>query len=192
MPHPPSAAVAPVEYAVAVDRYLAEAGLGAASCRVYRISLTSWAWPLVGKLPPPGRSRRLASPPVVPLALLDSSDARVGVAAAVSYRAASAQARTLNRELSALRSAVGWWQRRHWIEGDPTAELRPMRARRVALTAPTSAPRAAPRPSARATPLFQGPVGLPGQALWRLLQDTGASAQALLRLDAGSVDVAGR
>jgi integrase/recombinase XerD len=31
----------PVEYAVAVDRYLAGASLGAASRRVYRISLTS-------------------------------------------------------------------------------------------------------------------------------------------------------
>jgi hypothetical protein len=183
MAHPPSAAVAPVEYAVAVDRYLAEGGLGAASCRVYRISLTSWAWPLVGKLPPPGRSRRLASPPVVPLALLDSTDARGRLAAAVSYRAASAQARTLNRELSALRSAVGWWQRRHWIEGDPTAELRPMTGRPVALTPLTSAQR---------TALFQAPVGLREQALWHLLQDTGASAQALLRLDAGSVDVASR
>ena len=49
---------APVEYAVAVDRYLAVASLGAASRRVYRISLTSWAWPLVGKPPPPGSRRR--------------------------------------------------------------------------------------------------------------------------------------
>jgi hypothetical protein len=179
----PSAAVAPVEYAVAVDRYLAEAGLGASSRRVYRISLTTWAWPLVGKLPPPGRGRRLASPPVVPLALLDTTGARGKLAAAVAHRAASAQARTLNRELSALRSAVAWWQRRHWIESDPTAELRTIAGRPVALTPLTSAQRSA---------LFQAPVGLREQALWHLLQDTGASAQALLRLDAGSVDVTGR
>ena len=50
--------IVPVEYAVAVDRYLAEAELGPASRRVYRISLASWAWPLVGKLPPAGLSRR--------------------------------------------------------------------------------------------------------------------------------------
>src|ERR1022692_50602 len=62
---------APVEYAVAVDRYLAGASLGAASRRVYRISLTSWAWPLVGRQPPQGPRRRGAMPPVVPLALLD-------------------------------------------------------------------------------------------------------------------------
>ena len=39
----PAPVLAPVEYAVAVDRYLAAADLGAASRRVYRISLTSWA-----------------------------------------------------------------------------------------------------------------------------------------------------
>src|SRR5258708_257693 len=44
-----TASIAPVEYAVAVDRYLAEGGLGPASRRVYRISLASWTWPLVGK-----------------------------------------------------------------------------------------------------------------------------------------------
>src|ERR1700727_59674 len=40
---------APVEYAVAVPRYLAAAPLGAASRRIYQVSLTSWAWPLVGR-----------------------------------------------------------------------------------------------------------------------------------------------
>jgi hypothetical protein len=178
----PLIAVAPVEYAVAVDRYLAEAGLGQSSRRVYRISLTSWAWPLVGKLPPAGRGRRLASAPVVPLALLDSADTSGKLAAAVVHRAASAQARTLNRELSALRSAVGWWQRRHWIESDPTAGLGPGTGRPPALTPLTSAER---------TALFQAPTGLREQAFWHLLQDTGASAEALLGLDAGSVDLVG-
>ena len=49
-----AASVAPVEYAVAVDRYLSEAELSASSRRVYRISLASWAWPLVGKQWPEG------------------------------------------------------------------------------------------------------------------------------------------
>jgi hypothetical protein len=43
------AAVAPVEYAVAVDEYLGQAALGEASRRVHRISLTGCAWPLVGR-----------------------------------------------------------------------------------------------------------------------------------------------
>ena len=34
---------APVEYSVAVDRYLAESRLSPASRRVYRIALLSWA-----------------------------------------------------------------------------------------------------------------------------------------------------
>jgi WhiB family transcriptional regulator, redox-sensing transcriptional regulator len=58
----------PVEYAVAVDRYLSQAALGGASRRVYRISLAGWAWPLAGKPIPGGRARRRAVPPVVPLA----------------------------------------------------------------------------------------------------------------------------
>ena len=56
----------PVEYAVAVDRYLEQASLGPASRRVYRISLTSWAWALVGRAVPQGARRRGAVPPVVP------------------------------------------------------------------------------------------------------------------------------
>ena len=62
----------PVEYAVAVDQYLEWAALSSASRRVYRISLASWAWPLVGKAVPRGTERRGAVPPVVPLALLDA------------------------------------------------------------------------------------------------------------------------
>src|SRR5215469_13083901 len=64
-------APAPVEYAVAVDRYLGQAALGVASRRVYRVSLASWAWPLVGKPTPAGPQRRGALAPVVPLALLE-------------------------------------------------------------------------------------------------------------------------
>src|SRR5579872_3505785 len=62
---------APVEYAVAVDLYLDQAPISGASRRVYRISLASWAWPLVGKPAPRGAERRGAAPPAAPLALLD-------------------------------------------------------------------------------------------------------------------------
>src|SRR5262249_30149632 len=57
---------APVEYAVAVDRYLDSATLGAASRRVYRISLTGWAWPLVDRDRPAGAGRRPGPPPPRP------------------------------------------------------------------------------------------------------------------------------
>ena len=46
-PPGPRPAAAPVEYAVAVERFLAQACLSPASRRVYRISLAGWAWALV-------------------------------------------------------------------------------------------------------------------------------------------------
>src|SRR5690348_11257098 len=115
---------APVEYAAAVDRYLAQACLGPASRRVYRISLAAWTWPLVGQRAPRGVRRRGAAPPVVPLALLDDQSTGSRLAASLAYRAASADARTVNRDLSALRSAVGWWLDQQWLRTDPTAGLR--------------------------------------------------------------------
>ena len=57
-PEPP-----PVEYGEAVSRYLSEAGLRQGSRRVYLISLTGWAWPLVGRPIPQGSERRRAVPP---------------------------------------------------------------------------------------------------------------------------------
>lgn len=180
----PSAGIAPVEYAVAVDRYLLEAELGPSSRRIYRISLASWAWPLVGKLPPTGSDRRKASPPVVPLALLDRTDTGLRLADAVAHRMRHAGVRTVNRELSALRSAIGWWQRREWIAADPTVALRQPAARPAVVPPLTDAQLAA---------LFRAPAGLREHAFWHLLLDTGAPAEALLGLDAHALDLgAGR
>src|SRR5690348_17086405 len=88
------AQIAPVEYAVAVERYLASADLGAASLRIYRISLTSWAWPLVGLIAPVGKSRRGAVPPVVTLASLDAKGAAFRLATAITERGGMTDART--------------------------------------------------------------------------------------------------
>jgi hypothetical protein len=177
--------VVPVEYAVAVDRYLAEADLGSASKRVYRISLEGWAWPLVGKWPPPGVSRRRARPPIVPLALLDHDDANRRLAAAVAHRVRHAEIRTVNRELSALRSAIGWWQRRHWISADPTAALP-----QASMPPLPAAGRPLTRPQLAA--LFGSSARLREQAFWHLLADSGAAADALLALDADQIDAARR
>jgi hypothetical protein len=175
------AAVVPVEYAVAVDRYLAEADLQPGSRRVYRISLASWAWPLIGQLPPAGPSRRKASPPVVPLALLDDESAGPRLADAVAHRMDQAGVRTVKRELSALRSATGWWRSRGWIAADPTALLRQITDRPAAQRPLTAAQLAA---------LFRAPAGLREQALWHLLLDTGATTEAVLALDAHALDLA--
>jgi hypothetical protein len=116
--------IAPVEYAVAVERYLASASLSDASRRIYRISLGSWLWPLVGQQAPAGRVRRGAVPPVVPLGVLDDPGTGARLAVAMGERAGLTDARTVNRELSALRSAAAWWQDLGWLSSDPTAGLR--------------------------------------------------------------------
>ncbi|HEY6480589.1 MAG TPA: hypothetical protein VIZ00_11195, partial [Streptosporangiaceae bacterium] len=130
---PASAAMAPVEYAVAVQRYLEQASLSAASRRVYAISLASWAWPLVGAKTPPAGARRHTRPPAVPLAILDAADTPGRLAAGAARRFAAAGPRTLNRELSALRSAIGWWLELGWISCDPAAGLQRRAHRPAAL-----------------------------------------------------------
>jgi integrase/recombinase XerD len=172
----------PVEYAVAVEAYLDQAALSPASRRVYQISLAGWAWPLVGKPLPPGRERRGATAPLVPLALLDDPGATERLAAAFAGRTATAGPRTANRELSALRSAADWWRERGWIRADPVGELRHR---------PLASLRALPAlSSAQVDDLFLVPASLREQALWRLLHDSGASAAEALALDADWLDLA--
>lgn len=170
---------APVEYAVAVDAYLGQAALGAASRRVYRISLAGWAWPLVGKPVPAGPERRGAVPPVVPLALLDDPGASGRLAAALAERAAGSDARTVNRELSALRGAIGWWREQGWIATDPAAGLRNRRDPAVA----------APLSAGQVDALFRLPATLREHAFWRLLHDSGAPAAEVLALNADWLDL---
>jgi hypothetical protein len=173
----------PVEYAVAVDRYLASCSLGQSSRRVYRISLASWAWPLVDKPLPAGRRRRGATPPVLPLALLDDSGADRRLAAALAARSRQADVRTINRELSALRSAVGWWLDMGWISHDPTAGL--------GVPSPPGPPKA-PLTEHQLAALFRSGASLREQAFWHLLHDSGAPAKSALALDANAVDKEGR
>jgi hypothetical protein len=176
-PDPP-----PVEYAVAVDRYLAVASLGAASRRVYRISLTSWSWALVGRRPPRGAGRRGAAPPVVPLALLDDADAGPRLACALADRATATDPRTVNRELSARRSAGGGLEGQGRMAADPTAGLRNLAG-------------AAPVPAltgGQVRELFRAPTTLREHVLWRVIYDAAAPVDDVLGLDAGRVDLAGR
>jgi integrase len=174
---------APVEYAVAVQRYLEQASLSPASRRVYGISLASWAWPLVGRATPPAGARRGSRPPAVPLARLDAADTPGRLAAAVARRARQAGPRTLNRELSALRSAAGWWLDQGWIGADPVAGLS-LRAHGQAALPPLTGPQVAA--------VFGLRASLREQALWRLLYDSGWPAGLALALDASAVDLAAR
>ena len=169
----------PVEYAVAVERYLDQATIGGASRRVYRISLAGWAWPLAGKPIPRGPDRRGAAPPVLPLAVLDDPDTAGRLAAEFAARTANAGTRTANRELSALRGAVGWWQDQDWLRADLTAGLRHSHP---------DAP-GAPLTGEQVAALFLLPASLREHALWRLLHDSGASAADVLALDADHLDL---
>jgi integrase len=173
------AAAAPVEYSAAVDRYLDQAALSDASRRVYRISLLGWAWPLVGKPVPAGAGRRSATPPLVPLALLDDLGTGGRLAAALAERAARTDPRTVNRELSALRSAVGWWRDQGWINADPTAGLRHLRPAELAL----------PLGAAQVADLFGLAVSLREQGFWRVLYDSGAPAAEVLALNSHQLDL---
>lgn len=173
---------APVEYAVAAEHYLRDAPLSAASRRVYRISLASWAWVLTGQQVPAGVHRRGAVPPALPLALLDGDDAPARLAAAADQRLLATDARTVNRELSALRSAVGWWREQGWISQDPAAGLRN-------LTATTRTGRALS--PGQVSAVLRLPATLREHAFWRVLHDSGTAAGQVLGISASSIDLAG-
>ncbi|MEU6237557.1 ATP-binding cassette domain-containing protein, partial [Kitasatospora sp. NPDC047058] len=170
----------PVEYAVAVDRYLAAADLGAASRRVYRIALDTWAWALADRPAPAGPERRRARPPVLPLALLDHPDAAARLRTAVTHRTAGTDPRTLNRELSTLRAALTWWRAQGWIRTDPAAGLRPL---------PLPGPGHAPLTPDELRTLLARRAPLREQALWHLLHESGAAIETVLALDVDDLDL---
>lgn len=95
----------PHTYADAVDAYLRSAGITASSQRIYRISLTTWAWLAHGEQPPLGRARRDTTPPAVPFSTLDGPAAAGVLAETFAQRAWLVDADTVNQELSALTSA---------------------------------------------------------------------------------------
>lgn len=174
----------PVEYAVAVDRFLFSAGLSPASQRVYRIALTTWAWTLVERESPVGASRRGASAPVLPLGLVDSADAPARLAAGFAAREASVGARTANRELAILRSALSWWRSQGWIRSDPTVGIH----RRMA--EPASGAEPLSEEQARAVLRLRAP--LREQALWHAVYDSGGGIERILGLDVSDLDPGGR
>jgi integrase/recombinase XerD len=174
----------PVEYAVAVERFLAGAALGEGSRRVYRIALTTWAWALVDRPAPAGGSRRGAVPPAVPLALLETPRARTRLRAAFAARAATAGARTANRELSILTAALSWWREQGWLAGDPAAGLR-----RVAVAEPRGGSGLDAR---QVRAVLDLPVPLREKALWHVLHESGAAIERVLALDVDHLDLPAR
>ncbi|MFF2075467.1 hypothetical protein ACFVXG_12030 [Kitasatospora sp. NPDC058162] len=178
----------PVEYGLAVERYLAASGLAEGSRRIYRIALDTWAWALADRTAPTGPERRRAHPPVLPLALLDHPDAPDRLRAAVARRAADTDPRTLNRELSTLRAAVAWWRAKGWIDGDPSTALRPS-----PLPSPAGAGAGTgPLGEEQLRALFTRRAPLREQTLWHLLHESGAAIETVLALDTDQLDLPGR
>ncbi len=176
----------PVEYAVAVDRYLDAAPLSTGSRRIYRIALTTWAWALADRTPPLGADRRNAPPPVLPLALLDAPPTATRLRRAFDDRCAAVGARTANRELSVLVGAVAWWRARGWLTGeDPTEGLRP-------LAAPASPPEAARLTGRQVRDVLTLPAPLREQTFWHLLYESGAPIERVLAVDLPDLHLASR
>jgi integrase len=170
---------APADYAAAVDRYLAAAGISEASRRVYRIGLETWAWLLDGTQPLIGQARRGVTAPTVALTIFEDPATQVRLVEAFAARAAKVDADTVNRELSVLRAAIRWWRGQGWLQADPTVALE----RRPA---PPDRTRALTRDQISA--LFALDVGLRDKTYWRLLYETAARAEEILALNVEDLD----
>jgi len=181
-------AAQPVEYAVAIDQYLAAAHISPASQRVYRVTLNTWGWLLVGRTPPSGSSRRGAHSPVVLLARLDGEGAEATLREALARRALMIDRRTYEREVSILRNATHWWAARGWIGPEAQRALKgDMELRRETpgvLTTKTT--------EIDAAPLFRLRVPLREQTLWRLVYESAAPVEHLLALDVSDLDFGAR
>jgi len=175
----------PVEYTVAVDRFLSAVALSAGSRRVYRIALTTWAWAVVDRTPPVGDERRNASPPAVPLTLLDTPHAAARLRDAFAVRSAAVGARTANRELSILAGALNWWREQGWLTGDPLAGLR----RLPVAERPDEESRL---DTSQARAVLELPAPLREQAFWHLLYEAGTTIERVLALDVDELDLPGR
>jgi len=157
----------PTSYTAAVERYPTGAGIAKSSARIYRISLTTWAWMLTGELAPTGPARRGAKPPVFPVAAIDDPALPWLLAELEAAREGEMDADTVKRELSIARKAIGWWQRQGWIEGDPTIgiERRPAPPSCCPDSSPAgpaarcSPPTARPRPERRRSTCARRPAG---------------------------------
>jgi integrase/recombinase XerD len=75
---------------------------------------------LAGEPTPTGSARRGAKSPALELAALDDPELPKLLAELAAARADDMDPDTVNRELSVVRKAIGWWLRQGWIGADPT------------------------------------------------------------------------
>ncbi|GAA0699951.1 site-specific integrase [Kitasatospora atroaurantiaca] len=130
---------------------------------------------LAGDQTPTGPARRGAKPPTLELSALDDPGLPEVLAELAAARADEMDPDTVNRELSMVRKAIGWWLRQGWISTDPTLgiERRP-----------------SPPDKTKALSLAQvaavwrlDDVSLRDKTLWRLLYESAARAEEMLCLN---------
>jgi integrase/recombinase XerC/integrase/recombinase XerD len=119
-----------------------------------------------------------------PIASMAEPAAAAAITAWFTGRWGSRSPSTFNRNLDALRSAIGYWREQEWLSGDPTRQLR--RRRRPADRTPA-------RSRSEIDQLLgREDVPLREKALWRMLYETAARAAEVLALDVDDLDLRNR
>jgi integrase/recombinase XerC/integrase/recombinase XerD len=120
----------------------------------------------------------------LPVAALDEPAAATRLGSFVADRWGSSAPATFNRNLDAIRAAVGYWHGQDWLATNPTRSLR-RRGRAPDRT------KALARADIQVL-LAREDVGLRERVLWRLLYETAARAGEVLALDVTDLDLRNR
>ncbi len=120
----------------------------------------------------------------LPVAALDEPAAAARLIGFLADRWGSSAPATFNRNLDAIRAAVGYWHDQDWLATDPTRSVR-RRGRAPDRT------RALSRAAIGAL-LVREDVGLRERVLWRMLYETAARAAEVLALDITDLDLRNR
>lgn len=120
----------------------------------------------------------------VPVVALDQPDTAKRLASWFTDRWATSAPATFNRNLDAIRSALGYWRDQDWVTSDPTRGLR-RRSRAPDRT------KALSRTDIQ-TLLTREDLDLRERVLWRMLYETAARANEVLALDVTDLDLRNR
>jgi integrase len=119
-----------------------------------------------------------------PLTVLAHASATDELAAWFTDRWGAKAPATFNRNLDAIRSAIGYWREQNWLTGDPTKALR----RRTRAPDRT---RALSRGDVEQL-LTREHLALRERTLWRMLYETAARTNEILYLDIEDLDLRNR
>jgi integrase/recombinase XerC/integrase/recombinase XerD len=119
-----------------------------------------------------------------PVARLDDPAVATRLRSWLTGRWGGAAPATWNRNLAAVRSAIGFWRSQHWITGDPTSGL--ARAK-----VPPNLARARGRAEIEQL-LTRTDLPLRDRTLWALLYESAARAEEVLLFDIADLDLPNR